>query len=152
MFLHHARKAQMNIADLRKKAESGNIAAQTILGVCYLDGTDVEVDYKEAFRLLSAAAEQGAPRALVNLARMHADGLGVPKNVPEAIPLYEGAASAGEFLAQVALGRLYSRGDEIPANPVAALRWYSAAVAQQHRVGDCEELQEAKGYVAKAAK
>jgi TPR repeat protein len=140
----------MNIADLRKKAESGNLVAQTVLGLCYLDGIDVEIDYREAFRLLSAAADRGAPRALANLARMHADGLGVPKNVQEAIPLYESAANAGEFLAQVALGRLYSRGEGIPANPVAALRWYSAAVAQQDGVDDCEELREAKAYVANA--
>ena len=139
----------MNIADLRKKAESGNVVAQTVLGICYLDGIDVAVDYKEAFRLLSAAADQGAPRALGNLARMHAEGLGVPKNVPKAVPLYESAAEAGEFLAQVALGRLYSRGEGIPADPVTALRWYSAAAAQEGRVADCEGLREAKGYVSK---
>src|SRR5262249_16606036 len=141
-------KSQMNVADLRKKAESGSVVAQTVLGVCYLDGIDVEVDYQEAFRFLSAAASRGVPRALANLARIYAEGLGTPKNVTKAIPVYERGAKAGEFFAQVALGRLYARGEETRVDPAAALRWYSAAVAQQDKVVDCDELQEAKGYVA----
>ena len=77
----------MNIPDLRAKADSGICAAQAILGICYLEGIDTETDYQEAFRLLSAAAAQGASRAVVSLARMHAEGLGIPQNIPEAIRL-----------------------------------------------------------------
>ena len=65
----------MNISDLKQKAESGSLAAQSILGSCYLEGIEVEVDYSEAFRLLSAAAGRGVPRALANLARMYAGGI-----------------------------------------------------------------------------
>jgi uncharacterized protein len=86
---------------------------------------------------------------MTNLARMYAEGLGTGKNLPEAVRLYEAAAEAGEFLAQVALGRIYSHGADVPANPGAARRWYSAAAAQEGRVGDCEELQEAKSHVTK---
>jgi len=68
----------MNISDLRQKAQQGSAVAQTLLGTCYLEGIEVEVDHKEAFRLLSAAADQGAPRAKLNLARMYAEGLGTP--------------------------------------------------------------------------
>jgi len=68
----------MNIPDLRRRADSGSAVAQAPLGVCYLDGIDVEVNYVEAFRLLSAAADRGATRAITNLARMHANGLGIP--------------------------------------------------------------------------
>jgi RHS repeat-associated protein len=49
----------MNIPDLRQKAESGSAVAQTILGIWYLEGVEVEVNHQEAFRLLSAAAAQG---------------------------------------------------------------------------------------------
>jgi TPR repeat protein len=125
------------------------VVAQTLLGTCYLEGIDVEVDHKEAFRLLSAAADQGAPRAKMNLARMYAEGLGIAKNLPEAIRLYEGAAEGGEFLAQVQLARIYARGMGVPANPAVAREWYAAAAAQEASVGDCEELQEAKAYSRK---
>src|SRR2546426_463005 len=96
----------MNIPDLQREAESGSVVAQSILGACYLYGIDVEVDYEQAFRLLSASASAGASRSIVNLARMHAEGLGIPRNLPEAIRLYEVAAKAGEFLAQIELGRI----------------------------------------------
>src|ERR1700722_1545382 len=79
----------MNILDLQRKAESGSGVAQCALGIAYLDGIDVAVDYDKAFRLLSAAAAQGRSRAVVSLARMHAKGLGVPVDLQEAIRLYE---------------------------------------------------------------
>jgi uncharacterized protein len=136
----------MDIRDLRQKAESGSCVAQSILGSCYLDGIDVEADYQEAFRLLSMAASQGASRAVVNLARMHAEGLGTRRNVPEAIRLYKTVANV-EFLAPVELGRIYSRGLGVPSDPREALKWYTAA-AERKGIGDCEELREAKEYVA----
>src|SRR5579862_5891934 len=71
----------MDIRDLRRKADSGSPVARSILGICYLCGIDVQIDYKEAFQLLASA---GTSRAVVNLARMYAEGLGVPKNTPEA--------------------------------------------------------------------
>jgi TPR repeat protein len=137
----------MKIADIRNKANDGNVAAQTILGIYCLDGIGVEVDYQEAFRLLLAAATQGASRAMVNLARIHREGLGIATNMSEAMRLYEAAGKAGEFLAQIALGRIYSSGTDVPANPDQALIWYSLALAQEERVGDCKAIQEAKIYV-----
>lgn len=138
----------MNIAELRQKAESGNVAAQSVLGICYLDGIDVQVDYAQAFRLLSSAANRGSPRAATALARMYAEALGVPQNLREAVRLYEFAARAGEFLAQIELGRIYSRGPEEFIDPHAALRWYSTAVAQERNVANCDkEIQEAKQYL-----
>ncbi len=136
----------MDILDLRQKAESGSCVAQSVLGACYLDGIDVEVDYQEAFRLLSKAASQGASRAVVNLARMHAEGLGIRRDVVEAIRLYQTVANV-EFLATVGLGRIFSRGLGVPPDPDEALRWYTAA-AECKDIDDCEELREAKAYVA----
>jgi hypothetical protein len=40
----------LNIAELRQKAEAGSCVNQCVLGICYLYGQDVELDYKEAFR------------------------------------------------------------------------------------------------------
>ena len=79
----------MNISDLRKEADSGNVVAQTVLGTCYLDGTEVEINHAEAFRLLSLAADRGAARAMVNLARIYMEGLGVSKDLAEGIRWYE---------------------------------------------------------------
>jgi uncharacterized protein len=136
--------------DLKRKAEAGNCAAQSVLGICYLDGIDTGVDYQEAFRLLSAAADQGAPRAVLNLARMYAEGLGVPKDVAEAVRLYK-TVSAVEFLALIALGRIYSRGEGVPTDRVEAKKWYSAATTWARTVGDCPEIEEATTFVGDRA-
>lgn len=151
----------MNIPDLRKQSDSGSRAAQGALGICYLHGHEVEVDYKEAFRLLSLA---GTSRTLVHLARMHAEGLGVPKDLPEAIRLYKAVAKY-EFRAQLELGRIYSRGMGVQVDSDEALKWYSAAAGREDDdcvddaftaafvgAGTLEEIQEAKAYVAKTAR
>ncbi len=149
----------MNIQELRRGADSGSRVDQSVLGLCYLYGVDIHVDYKEAFRLLSLA---GTSRAVTNLARMYADGLGISKDMVEAIRLYK-AVGKSEFRAQLELGRIYSRGLDVPTDSLEALRWYSAAAARAD--DDCvddpinaafvgsgtfEEVQEAKAYVANA--
>jgi hypothetical protein len=151
----------LNIPDLRKQSDSGSRAAHGALGICYLHGHEVEVDYKEAFRLLSLACTS---RAVVNLARMHAEGLGVPKDLSEAIRLYKAVAKY-EFRAQLELGRIYSGGMGVPADSDEALKWYSAAAARGDDdcvdeaftaafvgSGTLEEIREARAYVAKTAR
>jgi TPR repeat protein len=138
----------MDIDDLTNRAESGDVVAQGVLGICYFNGTDVEIDYSKAFRLLSAAADRGASRPIAYLGRMYAEGLGVPRVLSTARVLYERAARRGEFLAQVELGRMYSQGATDVADHESALKWYLEALKQEDRVYDCEELREAKAYVA----
>lgn len=137
----------MNIAELEQKADAGSVVAQSILGLCYLEGHETNVNYAEAFRWLSAASNNGASRATAGLARMYAHGLGITRDLPKAIDLYKRAAEAGEFLAQVELGRLYSRGEEVPLDDKAALKWYSMAAAQQSSVENCAELREAIAFM-----
>jgi len=137
----------LNIEDLREQAESGSHVAQCLLGVCYLDGTDVAVDYKQAFRLLSEAASNGVSRAILSLARMYAEGLGITQNVAEATRLYKSVAKV-EFLAAIELGRIYSSGVAVGADRNQARQWYLLATEYENRVGDCEEIREAKAYLA----
>lgn len=141
----------VNVPDLQRKAESGNCAARCILGFSYLYGLHAEVDYKKAFDLLSTASKQGASRAVVHLAWMYAEGLGTAKNINEAIRLYKAVAKV-EFMAPVHLARLYAVGKDVPADPSEALKWYSSAASWEGTIEDCDDLQEAKGYVAKFSK
>ena len=117
--------------------------AQTVLGICFLDGIDVGVNYQEAFRLLSAAAKQGTSRSVVNLARMYEEGLGVEKDMTEAIRLYKAVAKV-EFFAQVALGRIYSSGKSVVADRNEALRYYSLATEWGDRVVDARRCERQK--------
>jgi TPR repeat protein len=137
----------MDMSDLRAKAESGSTPAQTVLGICLLEGIDCAADYPEAFRWLSAAAERGAVRAMAHLGAMYERGLAVATDAPRARDLYERAAEGGEFLACVWLARLLAReGDGSPRHG-NALRWYRAALSQASLVQDSPEVEEARLYV-----
>jgi hypothetical protein len=84
---HKRAKARCWRSKERRKAEAESCVAKTIVGISYLYGCIVEVDYKQAF--LSAA---GTSRAVLNLGTMHAKGLGIPHHLPEAIRLFEAVA------------------------------------------------------------
>jgi TPR repeat protein len=86
----------LNVAEIRQKAEAGSCVNQCVLGICYLNGHDVELDYNEVFRWLSAAAAQGASRAVLNLGYMHAQGLGIPRNLSEAVRLFTAVATPSD--------------------------------------------------------
>lgn len=140
----------MNMAALLDQANSGDVVAETTLGVCFLEGIGVQVDYYQALRFLSAASEKGAARATLNLARMYAGGLGVSPNPQKAARLYAKAAHRGEFLAQIELGRMYSR-KKTARSKALAVKWFSAASRHQD-IADCDELREAKAYLADTKK
>jgi len=65
----------MDIVEKRSKADAGSCVAQSRLGLSYLYGYQVAVNYQEAFKYISAA--QGGPRATLNLGLMYAKGLGI---------------------------------------------------------------------------
>ena len=70
-----------NIPQLMDEADAGNVISQYNLGLCYAEGTGVEVDLAEAVRWFRKAAEQGMPQAQFNLGLCLARGVGVAKNV-----------------------------------------------------------------------
>src|SRR5690242_5623872 len=139
----------LNIADLRSGAEAGSCVDQCVLGLCYLYGTDVEINYEEALRLLTAAAEQGASRAMLNLGYMFAQGLGMEKNVAEAVRWFEAAAlrDSDGFLARIELARIFALGDGIPRDLKAAFDLYSAAITIAPSDGFADQLEEARRFV-----
>ena len=142
----------LDIPELQRKAEAGSCVNQCILGLTFLHGDGVPVDYAEAFRWLSLAAKQGASRAVLNLAHMYANGLGVPQNVTEAIRLYEAVGrpsdSSDAFAARLELARIFSRGLGVPEDKHAAARWYSSLLALSDGTENPEEIQEARAYLS----
>jgi uncharacterized protein len=115
--------------------------AQISLGLCYLSGQDVRADY--------AGRKSGASRARLTLGRMYAQGLGVPENAAKAIHFFERVTTRpDQFFAQIDLARVFADGLGVPTDWKAALEWYSKAIANGEDLGDCEELAEAKAYVA----
>jgi TPR repeat protein len=143
-----------NIDEMHRNAKAGSCVAQTFLGLSYLHGYEVEVNFEEAFKFLSAAANQGGSRATLGLASMYAKGLGVPRNLTEAIRLFESVAAppngSDAFAARIELARLYSSGSGIRVDTEKASDWYKAAIAISTGKEDPEDLKEARAYAARA--
>jgi len=137
-----------DIEELRRNAEAGSIVDQTVMGISYLWGYDVEQDYGEAFKWLTLASSQGVPRAIVNLGAMYERGLGTAINIDAACALYEQGARAGEFFGKVYLARSFANGIRGAVDEASALKWYRRAAEMRNEVMDCVELQEAEAYVA----
>jgi TPR repeat protein len=145
-----------DIYEMHLQAKAGSCVAQTFLGLSYLYGDDVEVNYEEAFKLLSAAAKRGGSRATIGLASMYAKGLGIPRDLNEAIRLLESVAAPANgpdaFPARIELARLYSQGLGIQVDTQKAAQWYESALAIATGKEDPQDLQEAKSYVAQAGR
>lgn len=58
---------------------------QYYLGLAYLSGVDVEVDYEKAAQLITAAAETGLPDAITKLVQMYQSGHGIERDYDRAI-------------------------------------------------------------------
>ncbi len=120
------------VADIRKKAEAGDAASQSLLGYWYASdqydtGRGVLEDHKEAVKWYRKAAEQGYALAQVKLGGMYGSGRGVPQDHKEAIKWCRKAAMQGNARAQVALGASYAKGGGVLKDYVAAYAWYSLA-------------------------
>jgi TPR repeat protein len=143
----------LDINEMRAKAEAGSCVSQGVLGLCYLYGIDVGIDYKEALRWLSAAANQKASRPTLHLGYMHQQGLGVPVNVREAIKLFTFVAkpsdSTDAFAARIELGRIFSMGLDVPVDQAEAEKWYSAALAVAAEDDESEKIEEARRFMSR---
>jgi hypothetical protein len=137
---------------LREDADGGGCVSQCVLGLAHLYGFGIDVNYDEAFRLLSAASEQGSSRATLGLGYMYANGMGRPVNIHQAIRHLEAVAalsdSSDAFAARITLARIYSRSDGPGASRDLAQYWYSAALKLRDDQDNSEDVVEAKRYIA----
>lgn len=94
------------LAVFRPLAENGDAKAQSILGLMYVYGEGVPVDYREASRWYRRAAEQKSNVGQYNLGMLYLDGKGVTKDTDEAIRWLAKAADGGHFRARSTLAKL----------------------------------------------
>ena len=113
----------------RPRAEQGDVAAQSNLGILYMSGLGVAQDYAEALKWSELAAAKGDARAQLRLGMMHATGRGVAQNFAEAAKWFERAAAQGDAQAQFNLGRLYEFGRGVERDLVRAHLWFNLAAA-----------------------
>ena len=127
------------IAEIRSRAEQGDVDAQFTLGNIYsisqimsANGMRVgpEIDAAEAATWYRRAARQGHATAQNNLGGMYADGRGVAQDDAEAVRWYRQAAEQREAEAQYNLGLMYDNGRGVPENDAEAVKWYRLSARQ----------------------
>jgi len=116
-------------------AEKGHVQSQYIIGIIYLRGDGVKMDFVKARQMLELAVEQGDASAQLNLGDIYYNGQGVMMNRARAASLYELAAAqtdqAGSSrAAQALLGMMYDEGDGVKRDLKKSKQMFALAAAQ----------------------
>jgi len=131
------------MADIRAKAEKGDVDAQLMLGETFRTGNyGLPQDYVEALRWFRKAAEQNDAAAQGIVGDFYHAGLGVPFEDAEAVKWYRKAAEQNNKVAQYALGYAYEYGHGVTKDYAEAVKWYRKAAEQngdsaQYALSNC---------------
>ena len=111
-------------------ADQGDSAAQTNLGVFYINGIGVEQSSEKAAEYFRQAAEQGQAIAQTNLGVMYATGNGVEQSDEKALEYYQMAADQGYAWGQYNLGYCYLVGQGVEVSREKATEYFELAATQ----------------------
>ncbi|XP_051867007.1 protein sel-1 homolog 1-like [Pristis pectinata] len=108
----------------RMAAERGNPIGLTGLGLVYLYGKGVPVDYDEALKYFKKAADKGWVDGQFQLGVMYYTGLGVKRDYKLAIKYFHHASQAGHALALYNLAQMYGSGTGVVRSCLTAAELY----------------------------
>jgi len=113
-----------DIAELLKKATSGDASAQFALAKAYETGIGVRQNLEQSAIWYRKAAEQGNAKAQNSLGVLYWLGTGVAKDKKEAVQWYRKAARQGDSTAMFNLGAAYYNGEGVGVNDTLAYAWF----------------------------
>ena len=123
----------MRRRDVRRDAERGHVAAQTVLGQLLLDGgADGPADPPDAVRWFRIAAAAGFVPARNMLGRCLERGWGTPPDLLAAAACYEAAAGADDDWACYNLANMLLRGRGVPRDRARAWALFRRAAGNGH--------------------
>ena len=147
--LLEARKAteDVNVVQLRERADAGDADAQYELGVKCFVGKDVPFDPAQSLQRLRKAAEQGHADALSLLRKLYDDGQDAQlqedaQSAQWFAYCYRKAAERGDAYAQLCLSQFYLEGCGVPKDWVEAYKWLNLAARTSR--DDQSEIAEAR--------
>jgi hypothetical protein len=125
-------------AELKQKAESGDVTAQLNLALCYDSGSGIEKNPVEAHKWFLKAAEQGNGRAMNAVGTDYANGIGgVEKDLTEAVKWYRKSVEQGNDRGQNSLGWCYECGKGVEKDLTEAVKWYRKSTEQGNAFAQC---------------
>lgn len=121
------------LASATELAETGDAAAQTLIGELYRQGLGVKKDQEIAFSWFKLGADNGNREAAFQLGFMHLDGIGTKKNKKEAAKYFSIAAEQNHVLALYNIGLMRLTGEVLEKNfEIAAAALLKAAKLGNH--------------------
>jgi TPR repeat protein len=110
---------------LTKAAEKNNPYAMNLLGDLYKKGVPdvLAQNFKEAFRLFSAASALGNLNAQGNLGVLYMTGKGVEKDETKAVKLFRDGAEKGDPSCMFFYAQSLENGVGVRKDPDAAKHW-----------------------------
>lgn len=127
------------VAKVRDAAVAGDARAAYELGMAYANGEGVDLDYVEASRWISQAADAGLVLGQRALAWLYSNGLGVEPDDSAAVRWYLAAAEQGDPRDQHFAATMYRYG-RFGMKPDAErmLHWYTLSANQGFAPAQCE--------------
>ena len=116
-----------DVAIVEKHAQSGDVKAQTVLGMTYALGKATSQNHIEAAKWYRKAAEKGFTVAQYELGVAYDNGKGLKRNYAEAVKWYRKAAEQGFTEAQTNLGYAYEQGQGVKRDYAESIKWYQKA-------------------------
>jgi TPR repeat protein len=116
------------LKQLQNLADKGDMVAQDRLGLVYLAGQGVPVDYAQAQKWLFASAVQHYAQAESHIAYMYGAGIGTDKDEKSAIEWYQRACDHNNFDSCFNLALTFDKGsDDVKKDPQRAEALYRKA-------------------------
>lgn len=123
------------LAETVRRAEAGDVEAQVLAGIAFLDGKVVPEDVDQSASWIRAAAETGHPMGQNMLGNLYNSGSGMPQDPVKAVEWFGKAAAQGYAQAQNNLGAAYRHGRGVAANAAEASRLFRLAAEQGNIAG-----------------
>ena len=124
------RKYEAYSEELIKKAEAGDVNAQSDLARCLFKGEGIIKNEKEGFTWARKAAEHGNAYAQFMLGSRLTEGFGIEKNEKEGLMWLSKSAKQGNAKGQYSLGRCYMMGIGGEKNLQEAFKWFTKSAEQ----------------------
>ena len=116
-----------------RASQFGNADANTFIGCCFLEGSQIfEVDLEKARKCFELAAAEDHPAALTSLGIMCDSGSGGPVDSKAAFHYTHRSANAGYPTGQYNIFVHYFNGRGVESDKTLALEWLTKAANQRH--------------------